>query len=362
MNFRQTIQLKESGSKIQIMRTGSFSSKRYGNFKITQDTYKEILRNFEGAGRIPLDFNHGSGETDPEKAKAAGWIQELFVKGDKLMAKVEFTPAAREYVANSEYRFISAEFVFGWIDPADPDKRERGAKLLAAALTNRPFIRGMRAVTLSEQALSEKMEAISKAFYQSFPENEVFQYSIEVAEEDHVVMRREGAGRTQYFQVPFSATDGVITFKRAASGWTEMRKGFEIVSKKNGKRTRPLLDKKKRRKKVTTKKVKCADHFRQVRRELAAELYAANPDRYKFASDALNDVRVPGLSVACRKGRVPTDLLLENVKLCLYHLALERGEHPGEQELLRLCGRFDELEGIVRGIDLELAVHRLNRG
>ena len=113
---------------------------------------------------------------------------------------------------------------------------------------------------------------------------------------------------------------------------------------------------------MTTKKVKCADHFRQVRRELAAELYAANPDRYKFASDALNDVRVPGLSVACRKGRVPTDLLLENVKLCLYHLALERGEHPGEQELLRLCGRFDELEGIVRGIDLELAVHRLNRG
>ena len=159
MNSYRTpsIELKEAGSKpIQIMKTGKFNSQRYGEFTITQDTYKEILSNFEGSGKIPLDFNHGSGKTDPEQAKAGGWIQELFVDGDKLMAKVEFTEKAREYVANSEYRFISPEFVRNFVNPDDPEKKEVGAKLLAVALTNRPFLRGMKEISLSEQALSEK--------------------------------------------------------------------------------------------------------------------------------------------------------------------------------------------------------------
>ncbi len=140
-------------SWIQLARTGSFVSKRYGKFAITKTDLSEMLHNFreitpKAPTQLPIDYDHLS--MDPKKPGdgiAAGWLEkvELRENGDELWGQVSWTPDGAERIAKQEYRYVSPSFIK---DHTHKDGTKIGTTLLAAAITNHPFLEGMQAVTL----------------------------------------------------------------------------------------------------------------------------------------------------------------------------------------------------------------------
>ena len=140
-------------SWVQLAKTGAFVSNRYGKFAITKDDLTQMYRNFnevtpKAPTELPIDYDHLS--MDPKKPGdgiAAGWLKglELREDGDELWGEVQWTPDGATRIANQEYRFVSPSFVK---DHVHKDGKKIGTTLLAAAITNHPFLEGMRALTL----------------------------------------------------------------------------------------------------------------------------------------------------------------------------------------------------------------------
>lgn len=147
---------KATTSWIQVAKTGTFFSQRYGTFSITSDDLRQMLHNFThitpiAPTQLPVDYDHLS--MDPKKpgdGKAAGWFvtgrMELREHDTELWAEVAWTPEAAEAITNGEYRFVSPSFVRDYVWK---NGTNIGTTLVAAAITNHPFLEGMAAVTLS---------------------------------------------------------------------------------------------------------------------------------------------------------------------------------------------------------------------
>ena len=94
-----------------------------------------------------MDFDHAQDKPelagDAERLRAAGWIEEVELRGAELWGRVEWTPRAREMPAAREWRYFSPVLS---IDTASGQV----LKLLGGALVHRPAL-PMKAVA-SEQA------------------------------------------------------------------------------------------------------------------------------------------------------------------------------------------------------------------
>lgn len=131
----------------QVARLGSFYDKRYGTFSITPEhvaSWSATLTAHQN-GEAPVDYDHS-----PEKGKgtrAAAWIRDLKLDGERVLAKIAWTDAGAKAVRGGEYRYLSPTFTDSY---KDEQGNPVGKALLGAALTNRPFLRqGMAAVNLS---------------------------------------------------------------------------------------------------------------------------------------------------------------------------------------------------------------------
>lgn len=121
--------------------------------KIAESDLDKAVENFERywkpRGGVPVDYDHSFVETGD--STAAGWIVAMKREGDTLYEQVEWTPKAAQQIADGEYRFYSAEFTSEWINERGVDE---GFTVLAGALTNRPFLRGLAPVALSQKVVA----------------------------------------------------------------------------------------------------------------------------------------------------------------------------------------------------------------
>lgn len=134
----------------QIAKLGEFRGHAAGPFSLTGQIFDEIIRNFAeiDGSRIAFDFEHAS-EQDPsdgsipsEGAPAQGWITQLENRGsDGLWGLVEWLEPARTYIKEKKYRGVSPAIRFNARHPVSG--KNIGARLTSAALTNKPFLRGM---------------------------------------------------------------------------------------------------------------------------------------------------------------------------------------------------------------------------
>lgn len=147
------IALNDDGSarEVQILKVGDYEHPLYGRFKITTEVLRKFKENFDRKVRkIDLAFNYEHGESKAHGTKAAGWIKNLLVKNNdsELWAEPDWTQSGLQHVSEKEYRYTSAEFL--------PKYKEEGSNkvhdwvLIGAALTNKPFIKGMTAIAASE--------------------------------------------------------------------------------------------------------------------------------------------------------------------------------------------------------------------
>ena len=256
-------------STIQILRTGSFHHRQHGNFVVDDAIMSQIQGNFQ-VDRVPLDYNHGSTGTNPDATLAAGWVKNLTtqqIDGDDahtaLMAEVEFTDRARQHVAANEFRYISPEFTFSWTNPQTG--AASGAKLLAVALTNRPFLPGMLPVTLSDdgwmyddnkaleaeiddkvmalgESLSDLVEDVTRSFYSTYRDSEAVTYWIKDVQTDRIIAERRMNNRREFFEIGFASTNDGITFA-APDSWVQVRQTYEPIRQGAGMPSASLTDK-----------------------------------------------------------------------------------------------------------------------
>jgi len=153
-----------SSSEIQLFKYGQFEHWSGTKFDVNQEFCETMIRNFRRVQAeskdkdhtCPIDYNHASLSYGAEDAKAAGWVTDVYMKEDGLYAKVNWTPKAAEYIRNGEYKYISPEF---GIDQDDEYGEEvEGPSLFAAALTNRPFLKGMEPLSLSQKRKEKIMK------------------------------------------------------------------------------------------------------------------------------------------------------------------------------------------------------------
>lgn len=159
------IPLKEPNSKasesevvIVVGVVGEWHGHPSGSFKITAEDLKTIKENFDKQQtEIVIDYEHQT--LYGTEAPAAGWISELMIEDDKLLAKVSWTEKAAEYIKNGEYKYISPVYVFDSFD--NKTNAYIGIKLHSVALTNTPFLDELGEVHANKQN-TQKEENMGK--------------------------------------------------------------------------------------------------------------------------------------------------------------------------------------------------------
>jgi len=114
-----------------------------------------MVKNFSEKVRgidLMIDFSHNS------EGEAAGWIKNLILAegGEQLWAEIDWTPIGKKRLEEKSFKYISADFTF---DYKDNEKRDsHGPTLFGAGLTNRPVVKEMTPIILSEKDINQLSE------------------------------------------------------------------------------------------------------------------------------------------------------------------------------------------------------------
>lgn len=159
----EIVLLNEKVSEVEILKSGEFEHPIYGNVVITEETLNQMRDNFDKRVRgidISFDYTH---DNEGGEKPAAFWVRALEVKQKNeihvLVAKAEFTPEGRKKVLEKEFKYASADFCIDYVN-------EKGKHfpfvLRGGTLTNRPFIKEMNPIKLSEYKPKKEKQKMNK--------------------------------------------------------------------------------------------------------------------------------------------------------------------------------------------------------
>ena len=112
-----------------------------GTFMVDDESVELVKEQFD-ARKLDLVVDYEHQTLSNGQAPAGGWIKEIHKGDDAIIAKVEWTQRAMEYLKNKEYKYLSPVVIV----------RKDDKKLTAihsVALTNTPAIDGMFAIVNS---------------------------------------------------------------------------------------------------------------------------------------------------------------------------------------------------------------------
>lgn len=153
--------------KIPFFRLGQWKHPVYGDLKIDQPIFDQILANFKAKTlgqepfvRIGHDTPHKQIFGDTE---ALAWIKNIIQEGDVLVAMAEPVNSEIEnLIKEKRYRFASAEYTER--GRSKETGKDVGALLSAVALTNEPFLTRLPEATLLADP--------GDSFYMDYAENQ----------------------------------------------------------------------------------------------------------------------------------------------------------------------------------------------
>lgn len=126
--------------EVKILPVGTVNSEK-GDFIVDLESYKEMKAEMQRRGiDIVIDYEHQT--LKDVQAPAGGWVKDLIYTPEAIVAKVEWTPKAKEYLKNKEYRYLSPVVLTRKSD-------SKAVVLHSLALTNTPAINGMFAIVNS---------------------------------------------------------------------------------------------------------------------------------------------------------------------------------------------------------------------
>lgn len=136
----QGVELSGVPTEIKILPLGRVHSQK-GDFTVDDESFELIRKQFKDRKLdLVIDYEHQT--LADVQAPAGGWIKDLCKGEDAIIARVEWTARAAEYLKNKEYRYLSPVVLVR--------KRDQKATAIhSAALTNTPAIDGMFALVNS---------------------------------------------------------------------------------------------------------------------------------------------------------------------------------------------------------------------
>lgn len=138
--------LGECPDKIKILPVGRINSEK-GDFVVDEESYNAMKAEMQRRGiDIVIDYEHQT--LQDVQAPASGWVKELIYTPEAIIAKVEWTQKAQEYLKNKEYRYLSPVVLIRKED-------NKAVALHSLALTNTPAINGMFAIVNSANIETE---------------------------------------------------------------------------------------------------------------------------------------------------------------------------------------------------------------
>jgi hypothetical protein len=158
-------------SWIMLFPLGEYKHESYGKLNFTRERLSEIKRKFDSRVRyidIALDADHAAAKGD---TRATGWIERLELREQVpdaaapggtqpggLWGLIKWTPYGLTMLRADEYRYFSPEFG-PWKDPISG--RVFKDVLCGGGLTNRPFLKNMGPVMLSELQGRRRLAEVS---------------------------------------------------------------------------------------------------------------------------------------------------------------------------------------------------------
>jgi len=133
-------------SWIMALKHGRYSHPIFDEIVIDYDRAERFVANERARVRgiqMDIDYDHKARRDD-----AAGWVTNVENRGGDVWYQVEWTDEAAKKIRNKEYKYFSSEFADRWTHPETGTTYED--VLFGGGLTNRPFIKGMVPVNLSE--------------------------------------------------------------------------------------------------------------------------------------------------------------------------------------------------------------------
>lgn len=133
---------KEGLSDIEVLRVGKIFDR---GLEITKEMLEGYVENFKAGvygTDVQVNLEHKRG------SEAAGWVKDLYIAEDKLMAKVEWTELGQEKITKKLYRFVSAELASRFPHARTGEMFKN--VFIGLALTNTPALKGQEALALSE--------------------------------------------------------------------------------------------------------------------------------------------------------------------------------------------------------------------
>jgi len=129
---------------IQAAPMGKYYHPIHGEIEFTPERAKRFAQNVKAGVRgqdLNIDYDHKEGE-------AAGWVRDAEARSDGLYLKVAWTPTAVAQLREKKYRYFSPDFNDEWEHPATRVKYQD--VMNGGALTNRPYLKGILPINLSE--------------------------------------------------------------------------------------------------------------------------------------------------------------------------------------------------------------------
>jgi phage I-like protein len=131
---------------IQAMPLGRYDHPVYGEINITPDIVTQFAENVNNEVRgqkLDIDYDHKA-----YGGEAAGWVEKAEARHDGLWLFVDWTKKAYELIKEKAYRYFSPEYNDEWKHPKD-EKTYKNV-LFGGAITNRPFLKDILPINMSE--------------------------------------------------------------------------------------------------------------------------------------------------------------------------------------------------------------------
>lgn len=142
-------------SWVHVLPLGSYKHPTYGTIDVTPTRVSRFVENIKNKVRgIDPSINYvhnGDGE-------AAGWVKAAEARSDGLWAFVEWTSSAAQKIKDKAFKYFSAELYEEWVDNQG---KKYSDVLFGGALTNRPFMKNMVPLNLSEATVDNAFELVS---------------------------------------------------------------------------------------------------------------------------------------------------------------------------------------------------------
>lgn len=136
---------------VHIFSPGTQTSAQGITREFTKADLKQVADSYEPeVHEAPIRIGH----TDNDKVPAWGWVKNVKMKGEDLVAEVEFSPLMEDYVKNGLYKKVSASF-YSPESKINPEPGQWSLRHVAMLGAQPPAVKGLKGFAYAEESEGE---------------------------------------------------------------------------------------------------------------------------------------------------------------------------------------------------------------